>query len=114
MSSSCQTFFCHCTHRLQPLDVSVFCSLNSNYNEEIRSFLRKRDRCVTENNFPELFTNAYCKTANVQIAMNGFMKTDIHPFNRDAFIAEGFMSADATNRELLVPVATPASLHLHH
>ena len=39
--------------------------------------------------------------------MIGFKKTGTHLFNRNAFMAEDFMSADSTNGELPVPVTTP-------
>lgn len=39
----------HCTHKLQPLDVSFFKSMNWQYDEEIRNWMRDHDgRHVTE------------------------------------------------------------------
>lgn len=52
----------HCTHRLQPLDISFFKSLNSYYDDEIRFWLRAHPgRAVTEYQIGELFGTAYMK-----------------------------------------------------
>lgn len=49
----------HCTHRLQPLDLSFFKSLNNHYNSEIVSGLRSHPgRRVTEYEIAALFSSA--------------------------------------------------------
>ena len=81
----------HCKHRLQPLDISFFKSLNSNYDSEVVSWLRSHPgRCVTEEQIGLLFTAAYGKAANVNNATKGFQKAGIHPFRDDLFTEEDF------------------------
>ena len=88
----------HCTHRLQPLDVAFFKSLNSNYDEAVRLFLREKQRCVMESDIPMLFRRAYEKSACTQVAVNGFAKTGIFPFQPNNFTEEDFQGAAATDK----------------
>lgn len=62
---------CHCTHRLQPLDVSFFKSRNWHYDEEIRNWMHEHDgRRVTEYDVAGIFATAYAKAATHQNARN--------------------------------------------
>ena len=98
----------HCTHRLQPLDISFFKSLNTFYDAEIQSWLRQHPgRVVTEFQIGELFNAAYGKAANVQNGSSGFRKAGIYPFWRDLFTEEDFMCSQMTECPLHdVPVAS--------
>jgi transposase-like protein len=90
----------HCTHKLQPLDVSFFKSLNARYNAVVQTWHRQHPgRPVTEFEFGELFASAYNDVASVAKAESGFRKTGIHPFNRNIFSDDDFVAAEATNRE---------------
>jgi len=54
----------HCTHRLQPLDVAFFKSLNSHYDDECRKWLREHPgQRINEDRIPGLFSIAYGKSA---------------------------------------------------
>jgi transposase-like protein len=81
----------HCTHRLQPLDISFFKSLNTNYDAEVVSWLRNHPgRSVTEEQIGQIFASAYGKSANINNATKGFAKAGIHPFRDDLFTDEDF------------------------
>ncbi|XP_065661487.1 uncharacterized protein LOC136084730 [Hydra vulgaris] len=57
----------HCTHKLQPLDVSFFKSLKIFYDQEVSTWLCLHPgRPVTELEVGELFGKAYGKAATVQ------------------------------------------------
>nr|CAD7261764.1 unnamed protein product [Timema shepardi] len=87
----------HCTHRLQPLDVAVFKSINSFYDQAVSTWLSQHPgRIVTEKEIPELFAIAYGKGATIRNAQSGFKKTGIHPFNPHAFSEEDFIAAELT------------------
>jgi hypothetical protein len=87
----------HCTHRLQPLDLSFLKALNSYYNNEIVSWLRNHQgRSVGEEQIAGLFAAAYGKAATVSNAVKGFEKAGIHPFRDDIFNDEDFAAAAAT------------------
>ena len=89
----------HCTHRLQPLNISCFKSLNTFYDSEIQSWLRQHlRRVVTEFHIAELFCAAYGKAATVKNGTSGFQKAGIYPFRRDLFTEEDFMCSQMTER----------------
>ncbi|XP_065648131.1 uncharacterized protein LOC124808740 isoform X2 [Hydra vulgaris] len=76
----------HCTHKMQPLDISFFKSLSSRYNSVVQSWHRQhRGRPVTEAEFGNLFSTAYGDAASVSKAKSRFRKSGIHPFNRLIF-----------------------------
>jgi len=69
----------HTTHRTQPLDVSFFKPLKSHYAQCCRRFMRLHPgKAIMRNNFPQLFTKAYTKTASMEIAVNSFRCTGIY------------------------------------
>jgi len=100
----------HCTHRLQPLDVAFFKTLNLHYDDECRKWLREhRGQKINEEIVPGLFSIAYGKSATVATAVNGFKKTGIAPLDRDVFSDDDFHGADITDRPLEEP--EPSTLH---
>ena len=67
----------HCTHRLQPLDVAFFKSLNVHYDVECLKWLREHpEQKITEERIPGIFPIAYGKLATVATAVNGV--TPVH------------------------------------
>jgi len=91
----------HCTHKLQPMDVSFFKSMNWQYDDEIRIWMREHDgRRVTEYDVAGIFAKAYAKAATVKNAISGFEKCGIHPFRKDMFSDEDFLGADFTDNPL--------------
>jgi hypothetical protein len=91
----------HCTHRLQPLDVSFFKPLNARYNSAVQTWHRQHPgRPVTEAEFGELFNIAYASVASLEKAQSGFQKTGLHPFDHNIFTSDDFIAAEATNRPI--------------
>jgi transposase len=89
----------HCTHRLQPLDISLFKSLNWYYDEETRTWLREHGgRAVAEEDIASIFNKAYGKAGTIKNAESGFRKAGIHPYNQNVFQPEDFLGADATDK----------------
>ena len=88
----------HCSHRMQPLDVSFMKPLMTYYDQELEKWLRNHPgRVVTTFQTAELFGNAYTRAATAQTAMNGFRKTGIYPSNRDIFEPHEFAACEPTN-----------------
>ncbi|XP_053593752.1 uncharacterized protein LOC128667486 [Microplitis demolitor] len=88
----------HCTHRLQPLDVSVMKPISSYYEQEVKKWLSEHPgRVVTPEVLPMLFSNALNKAAKPETIINGFRKTGIYPMNPDIFDSKDFAPADTTN-----------------
>ena len=93
----------HCTHKLQPLDIAFFKSMNTYYDQEVQAWLRRHaGRVVTELQVAEIFSAAYGKAATVQNACNGFRKAGIVPFRRDLFTDEDYAASAITD----VPLET--------
>jgi len=88
----------HCSHRMQPLDVSFMKPLSSYYNTEIEKWLRNHPgRTVTVFQIAQLITPAYLKAATALVAANGFRKSGIWPLNRDIFDEHEFAPSHPTD-----------------
>ncbi|KAL7299769.1 hypothetical protein TKK_0007516 [Trichogramma kaykai] len=82
----------HCSHRLQPLDVTFMKPFSHYYMEEVTKFQRKGDRV----GMPDIFSllgKAFMKAAKIETAVNGFEKTGIFPFNSEIFSDDDFASS---------------------
>lgn len=91
----------HCTHKMQPLDVSFFGPLNTFYNQELRIWLRNHPgRTVTHFQVAELFKQAYLRAATVNNGQNGFAASGIYPLNENIFPEWMFAPADVTDNDL--------------
>jgi len=95
----------HCSHRLQPLDVTFMKPLNAFYVQEIECWLLNHPgRVVTIQQVPELFRNAYLRAAYTLTAVNGL------PLSLSSLNAEGgpvidmpTHSAQTSNQTLISP-----------
>lgn len=88
----------HCTHRVQPLDVSFYGPLSTYYNQEITMWLKHNPgRVVTCYQVGKLFSNAYQRAATMSNAVNGFAKTGIFPLNPEIFPDWMFAPSDPTD-----------------
>ncbi|XP_050497814.1 uncharacterized protein LOC126878985 [Diabrotica virgifera virgifera] len=87
----------HCTHRLQPLDVSFMYPMSTFYEQAVRVWLRTHPgKVVTIHDVGPLFGEAYLKAASMATAISGFKKTGIWPFERPD--PNVFVAADTTDR----------------
>lgn len=88
----------HCTHRLQPLDVSFFAPLENYYSQEVRVWLKEHPgRTVSIYQIASLFAKAYNKAATVGIALSGFRATGIYPLNPNIFPDYLYLPSAATD-----------------
>lgn len=88
----------HCTHRVQPLDVSFYSPLRTFYNQELTTWLKNHPgRTVTHFQVAEIFNPAYMKAATVKNATSGFSATGICPLNPNIFPEWMFSPADVTD-----------------
>jgi hypothetical protein len=73
----------HSTHRLQPLDVSVFSPLAHYYSEALNSYIHNSHAFsrVTKRVFWPLFDSAWKKSMKKETILSGFTKTGLYPFN---------------------------------
>jgi hypothetical protein len=84
----------HCSHKLQPLDVSFMRPFKNYYNEEVRTWLanhRNPVRPITHYQISSLIGKAFAKAATLETAMNGFRKTGIYPLDENVFEDHDFI-----------------------
>lgn len=84
----CLVYPPHCSHKIQAVDVSFNKPLSSNITQETMTYMRKQrgnNKVLALKDFFKIFTPAYAKTARPEIAISGFRKTGVHPFNREIF-----------------------------
>lgn len=88
----------HCSHKLQPLDVSFMAPFNTYYIQAIEKFLRNNPgRLVTQYQVSRLLGEAFLKAATPTVAVNGFRRCGIVPINRAVFTEVDFAAAATTD-----------------
>jgi hypothetical protein len=72
----------HSTHRLQPLDVSLFAPLATFYGQELNQFINDCQGFarLSKRDFFRLFWIAYGKAFTLENIQSGWKKTGLHPF----------------------------------
>lgn len=91
----------HCSHKLQPLDVSFMAPLNAFYIAAIEKFMRNNPgRSVTQFQVSKLFGEAYLKAATPSTAISGFRKCGIIPFDPDVFQESDFAPSLPSDRPI--------------
>lgn len=89
----------HCSHRLQPLDLSFLTPLSTFYSQELEIWLRNHPgRCITVSEVPSLFGRAYLRASTPINAINGFAKTGLYPINRTVCTEDMFIAMLPTDK----------------
>lgn len=88
----------HCTHKLQPADVTFMKPLSVYYDQAATAWLRSHPgRVITTFQISEIFGKAYVQAATMTTAINGFKKCGIWPYNQNNFSDADFITAETTN-----------------
>ena len=96
----------HCSHKLQPLDRSVFGPFKKYVNADSSSWmLTNPGKTMTIYNLPGIVGQAYPKAFTPLNISARFRVSGIFPFDRDIFGDEEFMPANVNDRPL--PEANP-------
>lgn len=91
----------HCSHKMQPLDLTVFGPLKAYYNSEVDAWmLRNPGIPMTIYQIADCVGNALPKALIPSNIISGFKKSGIFPFNRNVFTDSDFMSSSVTDRPL--------------
>ena len=89
----------HCSHRLQPLDRSVFFSLKRHYNVQCNAWLNSHPgRPMQPLDIPAICCNAFKLTMSPASIQSGFESTGIFPFNRFRIDAVLFLPSSVSDR----------------
>jgi len=76
----------HCSHRLQPLDVSVFGPFKTYLANAQDGWLRSNaGKTMTIYDLPKIVANTLPLATTALNIINGFKRTGIFPYNRDIF-----------------------------
>ena len=87
----------HCTHRLQPLDVSWFKPLKAAYSAAADSWMRANPgRRISEFEISAIFSTAYLKCASAEKIVSGFRVSGVWPFDDNLFTDDDFVAAFLT------------------
>ena len=99
----------HTSHRLQPLDKTVFGPFKSSYNRSMDGWLRSNPgKTVTIYEIPSLVKEAQLSAMTTRNILSGFQHTGIFPFNRELFTEADFAPATPTDRD--IPYVNPMQL----
>ena len=95
----------HCTHKLQPLDVSWFKPLKAAYSASADSWMRTNPgRRISEFEISAIFSTAYLKCASAEKIVSGFRVSGIWPFDDNMFTDDDFVAALLTEEPEPQPV----------
>lgn len=93
------TFPPHCSHKLQPLDVTVYGPFKSRYRISMNEWmLSNPGRTVTIYEVGQFVKDAYLSSFTPHNITQGFIKTGIYPLNSNVFQEEEFLSSYVTDR----------------
>lgn len=102
------TFPPHCSHKLQPLDVSVYGPLKTYVNRACDAWVTNHPgQTMTIYDIPGIVNSSLHLAVSPGNIKSGFQVSGIYPFNRDIFQDEDFMGAYVTDRS--APSVTAAA-----
>ena len=80
----------HSTHRLQPLDVSLFAPLATFYTQQLETFIHQSQGLsgLGKRDFFDLFWPAYINTFTAANIASGWLKTGLYPFDSELVISQ--------------------------
>lgn len=88
----------HCSHKLQPLDRSVFGPFKKLINQEMDSWMKSNPgKRFTIYDLPSVTSNALVNAATPKNIMNGFSVSGVWPFNRNVFDDDEYAPPTVTN-----------------
>ena len=97
------TFHPHTTHKMQPLDRTVFSPFKTHYNNAVTNFMISSENAgkpITIYHIAELAGIAYTKAFTPSNIINGFKVCGLYPLNPDIFSEEDFLPSSVTDRPL--------------
>ena len=100
----------HCSHKSQPLDLSVFGSLKKRTSRAQQNWLRNHPGAsMTIYDIPDIAGEAWTDSVTPRNVTAGFVKAVVFPFNRDLFTDLDFAPSSVTDRPLTLARSTAES-----
>jgi hypothetical protein len=101
----------HTTHRLQPLDVSLFAPLATYYSNSLEEFTQQTASIsgLGKRDFFSLFWPAYTKAFTPSNIASGWRKTGLFPFDPEVVLSKLTSNKDSTKDELMRPSSKQSS-----
>lgn len=97
----------HTSHRLQPLDVSVYGPFKKHYFTAADNWLISNPgKTITIYDIPTLVNTAFINAMTPTNIVSGFKATGVMPFNENIFQDEDFLSSFVTDRQPLASSET--------
>lgn len=94
----------HTSHRLQPLDKSVYGPFKSSYNRAMDAWLRNNQgKTMSIYDIPGLVAEAQLSAVTAKNILSGFQATGIFPYNRNIFTDVDFAPSLLTDRDVQGP-----------
>ena len=85
----------HCSHRCQPLDITVFGPLKSAYYRRCDEWMKSHPgKRIKQYEIASLFGDANCSVATIQKCISRFRSAGIIPLNSSVFTDEDFAASD--------------------
>ena len=84
----------HCSHRLQPLDVTVFSPLKTAFNQECDLHMKSNHfEKIAVDDIATIFAKAYNRVCSIEKGVKGFAVTGVYPLDRNVFNEEDFAAS---------------------
>lgn len=102
----------HCSHRMQPLDLTFFGPFKTQYARACDFYMTSHKvEVITIHDVVSLSNKAFQKVATVDKAVKGFERSGIYPYNLDTCQEYDFLpstinknvNSSPTNRETITP-----------
>ena len=88
----------HCSHKLQPLDRTVFGPLKSFYNSACDNWMVSNPRPMTIYDIVSIVREPYTKAFSPSNIQTGFRVAGIEPFNSEIFKDDEYLPSSVTDR----------------
>ena len=102
----------HCSHKLQPLDRTVYGPFKRYYNNACNSWMQENPgKTMSIYEIADMVGRAFPRAMTPTNIQSGFRVSGIFPFDRDIFSDEEFMPSNITDRpmEITETPSTPSS-----
>lgn len=94
------TFPPHTSHRLQPLDLSVYGPLKTYYNQAVEAWLlNNKGKTFDIYSVAEALGTAYPRAFTPNNVLSGFRKSGIFPFNEAVFTDDDYLCSKNKNQK---------------